>query len=164
MPFLPRLPYGSPQLGRAASDRGRFQAVRGGEFTIAGRADRPSIRRNPPVGRRFVKLSIRSVASGARYGLHPSRFSPITNFMADNHTATIGSEVWQEVLGYLNFSSGSSDPRLLGNLNKLFERIESAGTPPGQSAHVLHRQLVEKLGEVAGLSRASSRSVVPSGR
>jgi hypothetical protein len=74
--------------------------------------------------------------------------------MAENHSATIGPETWQEVLGYLNFSSGSADPRFLGNLNKLFERIESTGTPPSQSARAVHRQLAEKLGELAGRSAA----------
>ena len=74
--------------------------------------------------------------------------------MAENHAATIGPETWQEVLGYLNFSSGNPDSRFLGDLNRLFERIESTGTPSGQSARVLHRQLNEKLGELAGRSPA----------
>jgi hypothetical protein len=37
-------------------------------------------------------------------------------------------EAWrnaQEILGYLNFSSGNSDPRFLGNLNLLFGQIEA---------------------------------------
>jgi hypothetical protein len=31
----------------------------------------------------------------------------------------------QEILGYLNFSSGASDPRFLGNINRLFGTIEA---------------------------------------
>ena len=30
----------------------------------------------------------------------------------------------QEILGYLNFSSGTPDPRFLANVNMLFERLE----------------------------------------
>ena len=42
------------------------------------------------------------------------------------------STVSQEILGYLNFSSGAPDPRFLENVNKLFGWIEaglSAGEP-----------------------------------
>ncbi|HKD36690.1 MAG TPA: hypothetical protein VKB78_07810 [Pirellulales bacterium] len=74
--------------------------------------------------------------------------------MADNHSAAPGPEVWQEVLGYLNFSSGTPDPRFLGALNRLFDEIESRGTPPGQSVRVLHRELTAKLAELAGRAGA----------
>ncbi|MGW8257671.1 MAG: hypothetical protein ACWGMZ_09320, partial [Thermoguttaceae bacterium] len=48
---------------------------------------------------------------------------------------TLGSDVRQfieEILGYLNFSSGSPDPKFLKNLNELFSRIDkrdSSGVP-----------------------------------
>ncbi len=71
--------------------------------------------------------------------------------MADK-ILTIEPGVWQELLGYLNFSSGASDCRFLHNLNELTGRIEAAGTPPGESAAMLHRQLEEKLAELAGRS------------
>ena len=64
--------------------------------------------------------------------------------MAENHATSIGAEVWQEVLGYLNFSSGSPDPRFLRGLNLLFDQVEAAGTPSGESAGVVRRQLAEK--------------------
>lgn len=64
------------------------------------------------------------------------------------------SGVWQELLGYLNFSSGASDCRFLRNLNELVGRIETAGTPPGESAAALHRQLDEKLADLATRSPA----------
>ena len=39
--------------------------------------------------------------------------------MADKILATVEPGVWQEMLGYLNFSSGSPDCRFLRNLNEL---------------------------------------------
>jgi hypothetical protein len=76
--------------------------------------------------------------------------------MADKNLATIEPSVWQELLGYLNFSSGASDPRFLRNLNELVGRIEAAGTAPGESAAVLHRQLEQKLTELAEQSAVFS--------
>ncbi len=72
--------------------------------------------------------------------------------MADKILATVEPGVWQEMLGYLNFSSGSPDCRFLRNLNELVGQIEAAGTPPGDSAAVLHKRLEEKLAELAGRS------------
>ncbi|MCD4726735.1 MAG: hypothetical protein K8R46_03675, partial [Pirellulales bacterium] len=34
------------------------------------------------------------------------------------------SVLTRDILGYLNFSSGASDPRFLGNLNELFAAVE----------------------------------------
>jgi hypothetical protein len=70
--------------------------------------------------------------------------------MVENHAAAIGSEVWQEVLGYLNFSSGTPDPKFLRGLNLLFDQVEAAGTPSGESTRVVRRQLDENLTELAG--------------
>lgn len=39
----------------------------------------------------------------------------------------------QELVGYLNFSSGAADPKFLANLNDLFGRVEAPGSTP-QSA------------------------------
>jgi hypothetical protein len=72
--------------------------------------------------------------------------------MADKILATVEPGVWQELLGYLNFSSGSPDCKFLRNLNELVGRIEAAGTPAGESAAVLHRRLEEKLAELASRS------------
>ncbi|HEV2972896.1 MAG TPA: hypothetical protein VGY55_23210 [Pirellulales bacterium] len=72
--------------------------------------------------------------------------------MVDHHPAANGTEIWQEVLGYLNFSSGTPDPRFLRNLNVLFESIENAGTPSGESANVLYRRLTEELTALTGHS------------
>lgn len=74
--------------------------------------------------------------------------------MADKNLATVEPGVWQEMLGYLNFSSGSSDSRFLRNLNELMGRIEAAGAPPGDSAAVFHRQLEERLAELSARSPA----------
>lgn len=44
-----------------------------------------------------------------------------------------GRKRLQEILGYLNYSSGTPDPRFLGNLNQCFRRIEqSAAQPSGR--------------------------------
>ena len=60
--------------------------------------------------------------------------------MADNKL-THAADAWQEVLGYLNFSSGAPDPRFLRSLDRLMGEWEAAGVPPGKSALELHRQL-----------------------
>ena len=52
--------------------------------------------------------------------------------------------VLEDVAGYLNFSSGVSDPKFLGCINELFRSIESS-TPPGESAQVLSRWLWETI-------------------
>ncbi len=69
--------------------------------------------------------------------------------MAEKILATIAPDSWLEVLGYLNFSSGTPDPRFLGSLNHLIGELESAGTPPGESARELHRRLAKRLSEMA---------------
>ncbi len=78
--------------------------------------------------------------------------------MAENHATSIGSEVWQEVLGYLNFSSGTPDPRFLRELNLLFDQVEAAGTPSGESAGIVRRQLEENLVELSRRSTAFAES------
>ncbi|HEV3416685.1 MAG TPA: hypothetical protein VG056_07740 [Pirellulales bacterium] len=72
--------------------------------------------------------------------------------MVDHQPAANGAEIWQEVLGYLNFSSGTPDPRFLRNLNKLFDLIENSGTASGESAIVLFRRLTEELTELTSHS------------
>jgi hypothetical protein len=58
--------------------------------------------------------------------------------------------ILQEVLGYLNFSSGASDPRFLSNLNELYARLagheeSSAAEPPWR---LLGRLLRQHLGQL----------------
>ena len=59
----------------------------------------------------------------------------------------------QEILGYLNFSSGATDPKFLRNLNELWKAIELAGVSPEKSCKIAHQLLCEKLN---ALSREST--------
>ncbi len=61
--------------------------------------------------------------------------------------------ILQEVLGYLNFSSGKPDPRLLRNLNELFASIESQQprhAAPGVTPQIVQQRLQARLDELAG--------------
>ena len=62
----------------------------------------------------------------------------------------------EEVLGYLNLSSGSSDPALLRNLNALFGQAASIGgsQPPQPAWQVLAMLLRARLDALAGRSEA----------
>ncbi len=61
----------------------------------------------------------------------------------------------QEVLGYLNFSSGSPDPRFLARLNVLFEWIEARCSDEGMPAwRMLGGVLRDHLEELRGSSEA----------
>ncbi len=51
----------------------------------------------------------------------------------------------QEILGYLNFSSGATDPKFLRNLNEFWQALESADNPPDQVWRVAQQILGEKL-------------------
>ncbi len=60
-----------------------------------------------------------------------------------------GSPALEQVLGYLNFSSGAADPQFLANLNALFERAAAtaAGTPLWLE---VGRILTDRLGQLQG--------------
>ncbi len=75
--------------------------------------------------------------------------------MADEPT------ILQEVLGYLNFSSGKPDPRLLRNLNELFALIETAApesAAAGSTPHIVYQRLQARLGELAGATGAFEKA------
>ncbi len=60
----------------------------------------------------------------------------------------------QELLGYLNFSSGTSDPQFLRNLNELFGAVESSQCG-GTASHLAVAAILEaRLAELAGQSLA----------
>ncbi len=61
---------------------------------------------------------------------------------------------WQELLGYLNFSSGTPDPQFLRNLNDLFGSLESAGKTSTGSLRAVGDLLRALLDELAGRSPA----------
>lgn len=56
---------------------------------------------------------------------------------------------WQEILGYLNFSSGATDPAFLKRLSELWEGVEGAGIGPEQSHAVIADLLKAKLEELS---------------
>lgn len=57
---------------------------------------------------------------------------------------TPSAKLLEEVVGYLNFSSGKSDPNFLQNINQLFRALE-AGEPPASSVATLCRWLRQTL-------------------
>lgn len=72
----------------------------------------------------------------------------------------------QELVGYLNFSSGAADPRFLANLNELFGEVEAAGSPDGPAALVVQCILAQAVEELHRSSAAfrdvdQARSVLP---
>ena len=67
---------------------------------------------------------------------------------------TDGDKALEQVLGYLNFSSGAADPQVLSNLNLLYEFIEGArGRKSKQATWRTVRELLTQ-----GLSRLSKMS------
>ena len=60
----------------------------------------------------------------------------------------------QEILGYLNFSSGSSDPTFLRRLNELWQAIENTEPPQGEVCAIALQLLHEKLTKLTGSSAA----------
>ncbi len=60
----------------------------------------------------------------------------------------------QEILGYLNFSSGVSDPKFLRGLNELWGAIEVADGQPKPSWQVARQLLGKKLDELSASSAA----------
>ena len=57
--------------------------------------------------------------------------------------------ILEKMLGYLNFSSGASDPQFLSNLNTLFDRVESMGEategPDNASWNIVASLLKQKV-------------------
>src|SRR5271165_3246568 len=60
----------------------------------------------------------------------------------------------QEVLGYLNFSSGATDPRFLQNINRLFETIDAFPGRIEPTWRAVHHFLARILQELRGCSEA----------
>lgn len=55
----------------------------------------------------------------------------------------------EEVVGYLNFSNGASDPKFLRNMNALFRAIETRPAKDGQSVAVLCGWLEEQMNQMS---------------
>src|SRR6478672_4973110 len=50
-----------------------------------------------------------------------------------------------DIVGYLNFSSGASDPKFLRSVNALFRAAEGCGTAGGEPVAVLCGWLLERI-------------------
>jgi hypothetical protein len=61
---------------------------------------------------------------------------------------------FEELLGYLNFSSGAVDPRFLSNLNRLFACVEADPDNRGRELAVVAQVLGAELHKLAGRSAA----------
>ena len=60
----------------------------------------------------------------------------------------------QEILGYLNFSSGAADPRFLQNINHLFEVIDVSPERVEPTWKAMHRFLAKTLQDLHGRGEA----------
>ena len=60
----------------------------------------------------------------------------------------------QELLGYLNFSSGAVDPRFLRNVNRLFELIDACPERGEPTWRAVQRFLVKTLQDLHGRGEA----------
>ena len=67
---------------------------------------------------------------------------------------SIAPTLYQELLGYLNFSSGTSDAKFLRGVNELYAHHEATLPPGGEAFRALHQALVEQLGQLAEKSPA----------
>ena len=67
---------------------------------------------------------------------------------------TDASKTGQEVLGYLNFSSGTADPRFLQNINRLFEAIDGSPERVETTWKAMHRFLAKALHDLHGRGEA----------
>ena len=63
---------------------------------------------------------------------------------------TDAPKIWQEILGYLNFSSGAPDSLFLEGINELFARIEAHGGGTEPTWLVLAAVLRAALTELRG--------------
>ena len=80
--------------------------------------------------------------------------------MEQSALGTDAAKTGQEIVGYLNFSSGAADPRFLQNVNRLFEVLDAdslRGCPADRvepTWKALHRSVAKTLQELHGRSEA----------
>ena len=67
---------------------------------------------------------------------------------------TDATKTGQEILGYLNFSSGAADPRFLRNMNHLFEVIDACPERVEPTWKAMHRFLAKTLQDLHGQGEA----------
>ena len=67
---------------------------------------------------------------------------------------TDAAKTGQEILGYLNFSSGAADPRFLRNINHLFEVIDACPERVEPTWKAMHHFLAKTLQDLHGRGEA----------
>jgi hypothetical protein len=72
--------------------------------------------------------------------------------MEINELGPTAAKTLQEVLGYLNFSSGAADARFLANLSHLFELVDRAPGRTQSAWKALGTLLAEQIEQLAGKS------------
>ena len=72
--------------------------------------------------------------------------------MAERETDAAGDASLDQALGYLNFSSGTSDPLFLARINALFGRVakEQPQSPAWQGVGKLLKERLEVLSQIRG--------------
>jgi hypothetical protein len=85
---------------------------------------------------------------------------------APRHPCTPAQATLDEVVGYLNFSSGASDPKFLRNVNALFRQAETSCRNEVLPVAVLCRWLQQRIDELPGEAAAfgdvsQARALVP---
>lgn len=74
--------------------------------------------------------------------------------MEQSALGTDAAKTGQEIVGYLNFSSGAADPRFLKNVNRLFELLDASADRVEPTWKALHRFLAKTVQELHGHSDA----------
>ncbi|MEX2317103.1 MAG: hypothetical protein WD669_08125, partial [Pirellulales bacterium] len=74
--------------------------------------------------------------------------------MASDHTGIPTTRDFQELLGYLNFSSGTSDPQFLRNLNAAFAAVDEQATAPQAVWQAVGRRLQDRLKDLTSSEAA----------
>src|SRR5947209_11868659 len=74
--------------------------------------------------------------------------------MPTAHSDAAMSPLLEEAVGYLNFSSGASDPKFLRALNALFATVERGCDETQQPACMLWHLLEQRMNELSASSAA----------
>ena len=77
--------------------------------------------------------------------------------MTTDHLDAAAERLVEDILGYLNFSSGASDPRFLAAMNGLFEHLSHASVEPGggePARRRLQRCLHDGIQRLRGTTKA----------
>src|SRR3990172_3129863 len=70
------------------------------------------------------------------------------------HLDLTEQDILQEVIGYLNFSSGATEPKFLRNINALFRAIDQRGADADRPVDVLCDWLNRRMDQLQSQSTA----------